>query len=77
MDFGYSDKAKDVHDRVAAFMEAHVYPNEQKMLSEIATGDRWQPIPYLEELKEKAKAAGLWNLFLPESELGAGLSNLE
>ena len=77
MDFGYSDKAKDVRDRVATFMEAYVYPNEQKMLAEIATGDRWQPIPYLDELKEKAKAAGLWNLFLPESELGAGLSNLE
>lgn len=77
MDFGYSDKAKDVRDRVASFMEAYVYPNEQKMLAEIATGDRWQPISYLDELKEKAKAAGLWNLFLPESELGAGLSNLE
>ena len=77
MDFGYSDKAKGIRDRVAAFMEAHVYPNEQKMLAEIATGDRWQPIPYLDELKEKAKAASLWNLFLPESELGAGLSNLE
>ena len=77
MDFGYSDKAKDVRDRVATFMEAYVYPNEQKMLAEIATGDRWQPIPYLDELKVKAKAAGLWNLFLPESELGAGLSNLE
>lgn len=77
MDFGYSDKAKDIRDRVATFMEAYVYPNEQKMLAEIATGDRWQPIPYLDELKEKAKAAGLWNLFLPESELGAGLSNLE
>ena len=77
MDFGYSDRANDIRDRVAAFMEAHVYPNEQKMLAEIATGDRWQPIPYLDVLKEKAKAAGLWNLFLPESELGAGLSNLE
>ena len=77
MDFGYSDKANDIRDRVAAFMEAHVYPNEKKMLAEIATGDRWQPIPYLDELKEKAKAASLWNLFLPESELGAGLSNLE
>jgi len=77
LEFGYSDKANDIRDRVAAFMEAHVYPNEQKMLAEIATGDRWQPIPYLDVLKEKAKAAGLWNLFLPESELGAGLSNLE
>ncbi len=77
MDFGYSDKANDIRDRVAAFMATHVYPNEQKMLAEIATGDRWQPIPYLDVLKEKAKAAGLWNLFLPDSELGAGLSNLE
>ena len=65
MDFGYSDTAKDVRDRVAAFMEAHVYTNEEKMLGEIATGDRWQPISLLEELKNKAKAEGLWNLFLP------------
>ena len=77
MNFDYSDTAKDVRDRVAAFMEAHVYTNEEKMLGEIATGDRWQPISLLEELKNKAKAEGLWNLFLPESELGAGLANLE
>ncbi|MDP6588248.1 MAG: acyl-CoA dehydrogenase family protein, partial [Alphaproteobacteria bacterium] len=77
MDFNYSDKAEEIRGRVAAFMEAHVYPNEQKMLAEIATGDRWQPIPLLEELKQMAKAEGLWNLFLPESDVGAGLSNLE
>ena len=77
MDFGYSDKATEVRDRVAAFMEVHVYPNEAKMLAEIATGDRWQPIPFLEELKQKAVTDGLWNLFLPESGLGAGLTNLE
>jgi len=77
LDFGYSDKATEVRDRVAAFMEVHVYPNEAKMLAEIATGDRWQPIPFLEELKQKAVTDGLWNLFLPESGLGAGLTNLE
>ncbi len=77
MDFNYSDKAEEIRGRVAAFMEAHVYPNEQKMMAEIATGDRWQPIQLLEEVKQKAKAEGLWNLFLPESDVGAGLTNLE
>ncbi len=77
MDFSYSDKANEYRDRVAAFMAEHIYPNEEKMLAEIATGDRWQPIPLLEALKEKAQAAGLWNLFLPDSDSGAGLSNLE
>ncbi len=77
MDFDYSAKTKALVTAVASFMEQHVYPNEEKMLQEIADGDRWQPIPTMEKLKEKAKAQGLWNLFLPESERGAGLSNLE
>ena len=77
MDFSYSDKAIDIRGRVATFMEEHIYPSEEKMMAEIAIGNRWQPIPYLEELKQKAKTAGLWNLFLPESDLGAGLTNLE
>ena len=58
-------------------MTAHVYPNEEEMLAQIDEGDRWQPIPLLDELKAKARAEGLWNLFLPESDLGAGLSNLD
>jgi acyl-CoA dehydrogenase len=77
MHFDYSDKVKALQKRVSDFMEAHVYPNEEIFLRQINEGDRWQPVPIVEELKEKAKGAGLWNLFLPESELGAGLSNLE
>jgi len=77
MDFEYSPKAKQIRDRVAAFMSANVYPNEEEILAQIDQGDRWTPIPLMEELKKKSKAAGLWNLFLPESELGAGLTNLE
>jgi len=77
MDFGYSEKSRDIRDRVAAFMEEHVYPNEAEMFAQIEEGDRWQPIAMMDELKAKAKAEGLWNLFLPDSEHGAGLSNLD
>jgi acyl-CoA dehydrogenase len=58
-------------------MNAHVYPNEQRFGEQVAQGERWQPIPLIEELKLKARAAGLWNLFLPASEYGAGLTNAE
>ncbi len=58
-------------------MDANVYPNEECMDAQIAEGDRWAHPPLMEDLKEKARAAGLWNLFLPESELGAGLTNFE
>ena len=77
MNFEYSDRAREVRDAVARFMEEHVYPNEEAMLAQIEEGERFAPIPLLESLKQKAKAADLWNLFLPESEHGAGLSNLE
>ena len=77
MEFEYSQKTKDLLKRVNAFMDEHIYPNEQKFMSEVAEGDRWQPTKIMEEMKAKAKAAGLWNLFLPESRRGAGLSNLE
>ena len=77
MNFDYSDRAREIRDAVARFMEEHVYPNEEEMLAQIEAGERFEPIPLLETLKEKAKAAGLWNLFLPESEYGAGLSNLD
>ena len=60
-----------------AFMDEHVYPNEATFHRQIADGDRWQPTAIVEELKPKARAAGLWNLFLPESEYGAGLTNVE
>ena len=77
MDFAHSTKVKDLQARLTAFMEEHVYPNEARFHAEIAEGDRWQPTAIVESLKPKARAAGLWNLFLPESELGAGLSNRE
>jgi acyl-CoA dehydrogenase len=77
MDFEYSDKTKALMEKLTAFMDAHVYPNEKLYFQQIAEGDRWQPVPILETLKKTAKAEGLWNLFLPESEYGAGLSNLE
>ncbi|MEB2283238.1 MAG: acyl-CoA dehydrogenase [Polyangiaceae bacterium UTPRO1] len=77
MYFDYSDKVKALRKRVSDFMEEHVYPHEETALRQLAEGERWQPLAIVEELKEKAKAQGLWNLFLPESELGAGLTNLE
>jgi acyl-CoA dehydrogenase len=77
MNFAYSDKTEDYRRRLLAFMDAHVYPNERELAAQVAEGDRWQEIPLLEELKDRARAADLWNLFLPESELGAGLTNLE
>lgn len=78
MRFEFSDKVKDLQKRVTEFMEEHVYPNEKTYEDQLNEGDsRWIVPPIIEELKEKAKQAGLWNLFLPESEYGAGLTNLE
>ncbi|MBA5688318.1 acyl-CoA dehydrogenase family protein [Rugamonas apoptosis] len=81
MDFAYSPKVQQLQARLTAFMEQHVYPAEPRYYAEVeanrAAGDAWIPTRVIEELKEKARAADLWNLFLPESELGAGLTNLE
>jgi len=77
MDFEHSAKVKALQQRLQAFMDEYIYPNEQSYRDEVAAGDRWQPPALIEELKRKARAAGLWNLFLPESSRGAGLSNLE
>jgi acyl-CoA dehydrogenase len=77
MRFEHSEKAAALQQRLAAFMDEHVYPNESTFHRQIADGDRWQPAAIVEELKPKARAAGLWNLFLPESEYGAGLTNVE
>ncbi len=77
MDFDYSARVKELRQRLTDFMDAHVYPNEDRFHEEIAKGDRWQPTRVVEELKGKARAAGLWNLFLPASDRGAGLSNTE
>ena len=77
MDFEHSAKVKDLLARLTAFMTAHVYPNEQRFGEQIDAGERWQPIPIVEDLKVKARAEGLWNLFLPATEYGAGLTNTE
>ena len=71
MDFAYSPKVQELRERVTAFMDTYVYPAEAVFERQVAEGDRWQPTAIMEELKLKAKAEGLWNLFLPESELGA------
>ena len=81
MDFQYSDKVKDLQTRLLAFMDEHVFPGEAHYFDEVETnrknGNAWQPTRVIEEMKQKARAAGLWNLFLPESRHGAGLTNLE
>ena len=76
MDFEPSAKTKELLERLQAFMEAHVYPNEKRYLEEVAA-NRWEHPHVIDELKVKAKEAGLWNLFLPESDHGAGLTNME
>jgi acyl-CoA dehydrogenase len=75
--FHVSQRAKEIYQKLRAFMDTHVYPNEKLFHEQIEDGMRWQPVPIMEELKAKARAEGLWNLFLPESEYGAGLTNLE
>ena len=81
MNFDYSPKVKELQARLTAFMDEHIYPNEAAFHAEVdanrAAGNAWVATRIMEELKGKARAAGLWNLFLPESELGAGLTNLE
>ncbi len=78
MEFEYSARTKKLKSEIEAFMDAHIFPNEATYAAQLDEGDsRWEPVPILEELKAKAKSAGLWNLFLPESERGAGLTNLE
>jgi acyl-CoA dehydrogenase len=81
MDFSYSERTEQLRERVDAFMAEHVYPAETRYWAELEAntqaGKRWTPLQVIEALKPKARAAGLWNLFLPESELGAGLKNAE
>ena len=79
MNFEHNDKTKELIARLEAFMDAHIYPARSVYAEQMeAFGEnRWQVPAILEELKEKAKAEGLWNLFLPESERGYGLSNVE
>jgi acyl-CoA dehydrogenase len=81
MDFSYSDKVRRLQDRLTAFMQAQVYPAERRFHEEVERnrrgGNPWQPTAVMEELKRLARSEDLWNLFLPNSAHGAGLSNLE
>ena len=81
MDFGFSPRTQELQAKVRAFMDEHVYPAEKRYWQELKAnteaGKRWTPLTLIEELKPKARAQGLWNLFLPESKYGAGLTNQE
>ena len=78
MDFEYSERTMKLRREVEEFMDSHIYPNEDLYYQQLNEGEtRWETPPILEELKAKAKSAGLWNMFLPESERGAGLTNME
>ena len=74
MNFSYSEKSLELQNKLLGFMDAHIFPNESAYEEEISSGDRWQPLELIEDLKVKAKAEALWNLFLPEV---SGLTNLE
>ncbi|SAK85014.1 acyl-CoA dehydrogenase [Caballeronia catudaia] len=81
MNFDYTPKVQALRDKLLAFFDANIYPNERAYAEEIAesraSGNAWVPTRLIESLKEKARTEGLWNLFLPSSERGAGLTNLE
>jgi acyl-CoA dehydrogenase len=81
MNFDYTPKVQELRQKLCHFFDEHIYPNERAFNSEIAAnrakGNAWVPTELIEKLKEQARDAGLWNLFLPASERGAGLSNLE
>src|SRR5271155_569763 len=81
MDFAHSEKVRELQERIIQFMDNYVYPAEPRAHEELEknrhAGNPWQPLQVVEDLKQKAKACQLWNLFLPESEHGAGLTNLE
>jgi acyl-CoA dehydrogenase len=77
MDFDHSPKVLELKGRVESFMAEHIYPNEATLHAAIAEGDRWQAPALIDDLKRRARSAGLWNLWLPASERGAGLTNLE
>jgi acyl-CoA dehydrogenase len=77
VDFEPSQKTQDYLARLSSFMDTHIYPNEERFYRELASGNRWEDPPVLAELQGRARAAKLWNLFLPDSSYGAGLSNLE
>jgi acyl-CoA dehydrogenase len=75
--FQFSEHVRELEARLRAFMDQHIYPNEALYAGQIAEGNRWKPVPVIEGLKPMARAAGLWNLFMPDKEYGAGLTNFE
>ena len=77
MVFEFSSTSAELQEKLKTFMDKHIYPNEEEYFRQVNQGDRWDVVPLIETLKQKAKAENLWNLFLPESEYGAGLTNLE
>ena len=77
MDFSYSARTQDLLAKLNRFYGEYIYPNEAEWSRQVANGDRWKVLPLIESLKERARGEGLWNLFLPESRHGAGLTNLE
>ena len=77
MDFSYSARTNDLLAKLTRFFDEHIYPNEAGWKRQVDSGDRWKVLPLVESLKEKARGEGLWNLFLPASRHGAGLTNLE
>ena len=79
MDFEFSPKVQDLQERLLSFMDQYVYPNEILHAQQVSAGDRWEPPAIMDELKSKAKKAGLWNLFLPKTygEFSPGLTTLE
>ncbi|MCI0664240.1 MAG: acyl-CoA dehydrogenase family protein [Acidobacteria bacterium] len=77
MNFEFSDKVKYLQKKLSAFMDEYIYPNEASYYEQNHSGDRWKVLPLIEELKKKARAEALWNLFLPGSDYGVGLTNLE
>ena len=80
MQFEHTDKVRAQIARLEAFFDEHIYPNEKAVAELVSKREgkaRWEPIPTIEQLKPKARAAGLWNMFLPHSASGAGLTNLE
>jgi len=79
MNFEWSPKVQELQERLLAFMDEYIYPNEAVFSQQVDAGDRWEPPEILEDLKQRAKAAGLWNLFLPKDygQFSAGLTTLE
>ena len=69
-----SQRSTELHEQLSGFMDKYIYPNEPLIKKELEEGDRWQPSEIVEGLKREAQEVGLWNLFLPESDLGAGLT---